>query len=377
MTMRWMRATIGAVGVASLLLLAGCGGSGEVREAGASSLPSGASASSVPSAEAMPEASGEAQPAGAGAVKSVRWCFTNDATAPVTIFFGSAMYPADYQITGGASGNGGPVALEPKQEACSSHGFLISVDATATITFANGRETTFAVYNPLIGYPQYVSNWVGSMTRGDWHAFSVGETRDYDRHYNTWTVTREPDSEFKEFRIRFTGESAPAGASASASAAAVAAEAPDGIGRKGVNVCFTNDTDRKVRLDWFQADTNQGNAMAPGAKVCGEGTYQFSVADVIVGVKYDDNLSTTLSFNNQTIGYPTVTQDPGQASAAEACGTGDFSIGDWGGLGFSYDCFDAYGVGDTQTYVVDKYHGMVITRLPDDAWKQFAVSIRR
>lgn len=372
-----------AAGVAlvalGVLAVAGCGGGTDARVAGASSLPTTSSpASGSPSeseaSTAAGTASGEA-PAGAGAVKNVHWCFNNDSTGAIGIFFGSAILPQDYEITGGERGTGGPIQLQPGQEACSTGGYLISVDAVATITFTNGRETSFAAYNPIIGYPEYASNWTGSMVRGDWQSFSVGESRSYDRHYNRWTATREPDTDAKEFRIRFLGESGPAGAAAgSPSADAAGVE----LGRKGVNVCITNDTKTVVRLDWFLSDTNDGNGrMAPGERKCGEGTFAFRASDVIVGIAFDDNLETTLAFNNQLIGYPMVTQDPGTKSAAEACGTGDFSIGDWGGLGFSYDCFDAYDVGDTQTYVVDKYHGFVIKRLPDDQWKQFEVSLRR
>jgi hypothetical protein len=79
------------------------------------------------------------------------------------------------------------------------------------------------------------------------------------------------------------------------------------------------------------------------------------------------------------MGWPSVTQDPGQSAAADACGIGDIDIGDWSGLGYTTDCFDNYDEGEAVTYV-DKtsYHGLVITRHRDSPGdKEFTVSVRQ
>lgn len=168
-------------------------------------------------------------------------------------------------------------------------------------------------------------------------------------------------------------------AAASADDTADDTENPVELFQLGVRVCVANDSNKDIRINWLRPERPGQDRLRPGESRCDGGRYDFATEDVAITILWDDNLRSTFSFNNPTIGAPTVTQDPGQSSAASACGIGDIDVGDWGGLGFSYDCFDAYDEGATQTYVDSTgYHGLVITRGADnDVDKQFAVSVRQ
>jgi hypothetical protein len=153
----------------------------------------------------------------------------------------------------------------------------------------------------------------------------------------------------------------------------------EAAGRRGVHVCVDNATARDIRVEWLLPERPGLTRLHPGASTCDGGSYDFRPADVSLVIKWDDNLTSQFSFNNPNVGEPTVTQDPGQSAAADACGIGDIDIGDWGGLGFSSDCFDNFSEGEAVTYA-DKtsYHGLVITRRTDSPGdKEFTISVRQ
>lgn len=149
--------------------------------------------------------------------------------------------------------------------------------------------------------------------------------------------------------------------------------------RLGVRVCVANDSERDIRLNWLRPERGGQDRIRPGESRCDGGRYDWASEDVAIKILWDDNLTSYFSFNNPTIGWPTVTQDPGQSSAASACGIGDIPVGDWRGLGFTSDCFTDYDVGTSQTYVdATTYHGLVITRGADsEVDKTFAVSVKQ
>ena len=141
----------------------------------------------------------------------VNWCFTNKGAQPVQIYFGNSVLPRpeSYSIQGGPSGEGGPVSLTNAMTVCSSGGYSVGEDRHAEITFANGRRTDYAAYNPSIGMPSFFYEWQGTFTKG-YDDFAEGDVRTYDRHYNRVRVERLPDTGTKEFRITFEGEIPPA-----------------------------------------------------------------------------------------------------------------------------------------------------------------------
>ncbi len=198
---RWCVPAIGA-----LLLLAGCAAGPDAADRSAASAVASNSASSIQAPDA-----GASEPAKLF-TKPVKWCFTNNAEPAVNIFFGSSMYPQHYQVgatIGGSSGDGGPIDLLKGQTACSTHSSSVGEDVEASITFANGRRTAFAAYNPSVGPPEFFWDWTGDMVYG-LDSFEERQTRSYDRHYNKWDVTRLMDTDNKEFRIVFQGPSDPA-----------------------------------------------------------------------------------------------------------------------------------------------------------------------
>lgn len=155
------------------------------------------------------DASSNEQPA--ELLLDVTWCFTNNGDQPVQIYFGNSVMPRpdSYFIIGGGDGQGGPVELNKGTTVCSSGGSTVGPDRTAEITFANGRKTEYAAYNPFVGTPSFFYEWQGSMTKG-YDDFTEGQSRTYERHYNRVQVERLPDSGAKKFNIYFEGEIPPA-----------------------------------------------------------------------------------------------------------------------------------------------------------------------
>jgi len=153
-------------------------------------------------------------------LEDVNWCFTNNGQQTVRMYFGNSLLPRPetYELSsseqggptgGGSTGAGGLVDLTTGMTACSSGSYPIGEDRHAEITFANGRKTDFAAYNPSLERPQFFYDWQGDFTRG-FDSFSEGDTRTYERHYNRWIVKRLDDTGTKEFRISFEGEIPPA-----------------------------------------------------------------------------------------------------------------------------------------------------------------------
>lgn len=180
--------------VALTVVAAGCSGSsGEINRSAAEE-PEDVT-SSDPTVEAL-------------FTKDVKWCFVNYVDQPVQIFFGSSTNSEPYEIEDGSSGRGGPIELTQSMTACSTYSYAIGPDVSAEITFANGRRTNYAVYNPTIGQPSFYYNWTGELTRGS-NDFAEGQRRTYEQHYNRVIVYRQTDSDTKNFWIAFEGEIPP------------------------------------------------------------------------------------------------------------------------------------------------------------------------
>lgn len=177
------------------VVAAGCSGGSGATNRSAAEAPADAS-SSYPTVEAL-------------FTKDVKWCFMNNGDQPVQIYFGnSSGFPQPYDMGGGSSGQGGPIELAQAKSACSRGSSAVGEDVEAEITFANGRKTGYAVYNPTIGQPSFFYNWQGSFTSG-FDDYSEGQTRTYDQHYNLVTVNRLTDTDTKNFWIHFEGEIPP------------------------------------------------------------------------------------------------------------------------------------------------------------------------
>lgn len=142
------------------------------------------------------------------ATKSVRACLVNKAQEPISLLWGSKMYPSRFVILSPASqerDGKGEVVLEPGMRICGQGGTSIagSMDLTIEVTYANGRKQVFGFYNPLIGRPDFYPNYLGSSV-GSYTTFSVDQSKDYDFHFHTFTVTRLKDTSRKEFKVVFT-----------------------------------------------------------------------------------------------------------------------------------------------------------------------------
>lgn len=158
-------------------------------------------------------------------VKETQVCFSNvpSSAEPVSVFFGTEMFPSDYYLSGdgpAATGNGGPFRIE------SSTGWWVctdttndttvdilgSVDVLTTITFANGRSTVFGFANPGLEAPKfYPANERYNQGPGGGQYYKIPEGQTYKCSIlgYDFEVTRRPDdSNFKYWTVEFMGKAA-------------------------------------------------------------------------------------------------------------------------------------------------------------------------
>ena len=291
------------------------------------------------------------------------------------MFFGSEPNIENWTVPSTGQSGTGNFTLKAGGDVCSIGSYAVSWDRQADVTFAIGRRAAFAADNPFISQPEFFPFRNERPHTSD--TVGEGEVRTYDYYFNTWTVQRLTDTDNKEFRVTFHGEHPAEGAAAAPSADAgrqASGDEPVTAIKRGVNVCVTNDSTHNVKVNWLIQDTKTGDgSLAPMTSFCAEGTFTWT-DDVKVNLTFADNLDITLGFANPPVGQPGVTRDAGKQMASEMCGAGDVDPADWATMGF---CTDSYAEGDTNTYTVDGFwHAVVVTRQPDNDWKQFTVSIR-
>jgi hypothetical protein len=156
-------------------------------------------------------------------VKDTQVCFYNRLPEPaVQLTFGSSMYPNDYYVNANMSspaGNGGPVA------AVRSMGWVCtdtrndertdmpgSIDVITTVTFPNGRKTTFGFANPALEAPIfYPSNESNNQGPGAGQQYKIPEGSTYTCSmlgYDFTVLRRADDSSYKYWAVEFIGQAA-------------------------------------------------------------------------------------------------------------------------------------------------------------------------
>lgn len=156
-------------------------------------------------------------------VKDTQVCFYNRISTPaVQVFFGSSMYPNDYYTNSNMSspaGNGGPV------DTAQSMGWICtdtrndvrldvpgSIDVLTTVTFPNGRQTTFGFANPSLEAPIfYPANEGNSQGPGSGQEYKIPEGSTYKCSmlgYDFTVLRRADDSSYKYWSVEFIGQAA-------------------------------------------------------------------------------------------------------------------------------------------------------------------------
>lgn len=157
-------------------------------------------------------------------VKETQVCFFNvpSAADPVSVFFGTKMYPTDYYLNGNVSkpaGKGGPLSVTRSTGwACTDTRNDVTwdvpgtVDVLTTITFANGRSTVFGFANPSLEAPMfYPANERNGQGPGAGQYYKIPEGKTYNCSIlgYDFKVTRRPDdSYYKYWTVEFMGKAA-------------------------------------------------------------------------------------------------------------------------------------------------------------------------
>ena len=156
-------------------------------------------------------------------LKDTQVCFYNRLSEPaVQVFFGTSMYPADYYMNANMSspaGNGGPVdVVRSMGWVCTDTRTDVtfdvpgSIDVLATVTFPNGRKTTFGFANPSLESPIfYPANEGNSQGPGSGQEFKIPEGSTYKCSmlgYDFTVLRRADDSSYKYWAVEFIGQAA-------------------------------------------------------------------------------------------------------------------------------------------------------------------------
>ena len=157
-------------------------------------------------------------------VKDTSVCFVNlMSNDAVNISFGTDRFPIDSYTNGNMSspaGKGGPVPL------VLSTGWVCAdtrndvtwdvagiVDVLSTVTFPNGRKTTFGFANPSLESPIfYPANESGDRGPGSGQEYKIPEGSTYSCSMlgYDFTVTQQPDdADYKYWLVKIIGKAAP------------------------------------------------------------------------------------------------------------------------------------------------------------------------
>ena len=118
-------------------------------------------------------------------------------------------------------------------------------------------------------------------------------------------------------------------------------------GLDGTNLQLVNNSGADITVVKYYSDSNSGPDVIPnGGTASAEGT-AFAGDDTGVRVRFADGKLADIKASNQLGGTPYVTN-------GEGCGK------------------IIFGVGDQRDYSIG-VHGITVSRLPDDGWKQFQV----
>ena len=173
----------------------------------------------TPTGSAVPEI-GADRAASKWFVKDTSVCFFNlNQTGAVNVFFGTQMYPLDYYMNGNMTspaGRGGPVALVRSMgwvctdtRTADTWDVPGSVDVLTTVTFPNGRKTTFGFANPSMSAPKfYPANEIAGQGPGAGQSYDIPEETTYScsiLEYD-FTVKRRADDDYKNWAVEFGGE---------------------------------------------------------------------------------------------------------------------------------------------------------------------------
>ena len=128
-------------------------------------------------------------------------------------------------------------------------------------------------------------------------------------------------------------------------------------GNLGTRLCIRNLTDREASVSFTRRDTGDDGTLAKGGVRCGEGTFAVGT-DVEAAVTWDDPAAMlTITGRNPWMGAPSATLADRAPDGSYRCQGREFTVG-------------TSVSGDNGVFTV------VLTRLPDDNWKEFALELR-